>query len=146
MRNALFGRLCSAPFKRGDFAPKTLPTMSILHVLSTLVLVLIAIGVMKRKTTRIHLKLMTTAFLLDVGMVLYIEVTRNAVEQTLGGVTPFLMFHIVISIGVLVAYVFQLQLGRRLLKGVVTSRVTHLWVGVVFCALRLTNYVTSFYI
>ena len=123
--------------------------MNLLHVISTLVLLLIAAGVATRKRTRLHLKLMTAAFILDVLLVLYIELTRHAVERAAAPdkhFTPLLWFHIAVSVGVLVAYVWQIQLGRRLLQGVVASRGLHLRLGITFCTLRLLNYVTSFMI
>jgi hypothetical protein len=120
-----------------------------LHLLSTLVLLLIAAGVYHRKRTRLHLGLMTGAFILDVAMVLWIEITRHAVENTVSPAhhtSALLWFHIAVSVGVLVAYVWQIQLGRRLLRGLVATRGLHLKLGVTFCTLRLLNYVTSFLI
>ncbi|HXG48335.1 MAG TPA: hypothetical protein VNO52_11975 [Methylomirabilota bacterium] len=123
--------------------------MTVLHLVSTLVLLLIAAGVYHRKRTRLHLMLMSAAFTLDVALVLYIELTRHAVEKTVNPAHhtgPLLWFHIIVSVGVLIAYVWQIQLGRRLLAGLVASRGLHLRLGVTFCALRLINYVTSFMI
>ena len=120
--------------------------MSPLHFLSTIVLILIAIGIWKRKEPRAHFAAMLSAFIIDVALVLYIELTRHAVDSVTTQPGPLLLFHVAISVIVLAAYVFQLELGRRLLKGAVASRSLHIWVGVTFCSLRLVNYITSFYI
>ena len=120
-----------------------------LHILSTVVLLLIAAGVYYRKRTRLHLGLMTSAFVLDVALVLWIEITRHAIEKTVSPshhIGALLWFHIAVSVGVLVAYVWQIQLGRRLLRGLAAARGLHLKLGATFCTLRLLNYVTSFLI
>jgi hypothetical protein len=120
-----------------------------LHLFSTIVLLLIAAGVYYRRQPRLHLSLMGCAFILDVALVLWIELTRHAVENTVNPAHhtgALLWFHIAVSVGVLVAYVWQIQLGRRLLRGLAATRGLHLKLGVTFCTLRLLNYVTSFMI
>lgn len=117
-----------------------------LHVASTLVLFLITAGVYFRKRTRLHLVFMSVAFVTDVALVLYIEATRHAVENVGRQTGALLWFHIAVSLGVLIAYIVQIQLGRRILAGFVASRQLHLKLGVTFCTLRLLNYVTSFMI
>ena len=120
--------------------------MNILNILSTLVLLIIAGGIIKRRTARIHYPLMLTAFALDIGMVLYIELAREAVKTATSGPPPLLMFHIVISCLVIICYLVQFYLGWRLISGRSTSSRSHLITGILFCILRLTNYVTSYMI
>lgn len=115
-----------------------------LHIASTLVLVLVVAGVLTRKTPRIHLRFMTFAFVVDVALVLYIEATRHAVEQVVAGPGPLLWFHASVSLMVLMAYIGQIMLGRRMLAGVLASRRTHIAMGIAFCSLRSINYITSF--
>jgi uncharacterized membrane protein YozB (DUF420 family) len=50
-----------------------------LHVISSIVLVILAIGVWFRRCPEVHMKFMTCAFVLDIALVLYIEMTRHAV-------------------------------------------------------------------
>jgi uncharacterized membrane protein YozB (DUF420 family) len=117
-----------------------------LHAISTVVLLLIAAGVYYRRQTRIHLRLMLAAFALDVSLVVYIETTRHAVEKVAHHTGMLLWFHVIVSVAVLIAYVAQIQLGRRILKGFVASRGLHIKLGLTFCTLRLLNYITSFII
>ena len=117
-----------------------------LHLASTLVLLLIAAGIYYRKTTHVHLKLMWAAFIIDVLLVISIEVTRHEVEVIAHHARPLLWFHVALSILVLAAYVKQIQLGRAILAGFPASRQLHLTTGMTFCTLRLLNYVTSFMI
>ena len=115
-----------------------------LHIASTIVLILIVAGVLTRKTPRIHLRFMITAFVVDFALVLYIEATRHAVEQVVAGPSPLLWFHVGVSLLVLMAYIRQIMLGRRMLAGVLTNRSTHIATGIAFCSLRSLNYITSF--
>jgi len=115
-----------------------------LHLLSTLVVLLIGAGVLLRRRPAIHLRVMTAAFLIDLGIVLYIETTRHAIERVTGPAGPLIWFHASISTLVLLAYLGQITLGRRVLAGRATSRQAHIALGVAFCVLRGTNYVTAF--
>lgn len=117
-----------------------------LHWLSTLVLILISAGVYYRRKPRIHLRYMLSAFVLDVSLVLYIEISRHAVEKVVHHTGLLLWLHVLVSVAVLTAYVAQIQLGRRILNGFVASRSLHIRLGLTFCTLRLLNYVTSFMI
>lgn len=117
-----------------------------LHYCSTIVLLLIAVGVYYKRDTRRHLRFMIAAFVIDVALVLYIEFSRQAVEKAVQSAGPLLWFHILVSVGVLVAYVAQIQLGRRILQGFVATRALHLQLGLTFLCLRLVNYVTSYLI
>ncbi|MBL9169400.1 MAG: hypothetical protein JNN07_16795 [Verrucomicrobiales bacterium] len=117
-----------------------------LHWLSTVVLLLILAGVYSRKKPKIHLRYMLAAFVLDVSLVLYIEITRHAVEKVAHHTGLLLWFHVLVSVAVLTAYVAQIQLGRRIMNGFIASRQTHIRLGLTFCTLRLVNYITSFMI
>ena len=93
-----------------------------LHLISTLVLLLIIGGVYYRRRPHIHLRFMLAAFAIDFSLVLYIEATRHAVEKVVVHAGLLLWFHVVVSVAVLVAYLAQIQLGRRILGGFVASR------------------------
>ena len=115
-----------------------------LHLLSTLVVLIVAAGVALRRRPEIHVRLMATAFAIDLGIVLYIETTRHAVAQVTGPAGPLIWFHATVSVLVLAAYVGQITIGRRLLAGRATSRRLHIAIGIAFCLLRGTNYLTAF--
>ncbi len=113
--------------------------------LSTFVIVLIAIGIAQRKNTKVHYPIMVTAFLLDLGMVLYIEITREAIKTVGSSVSGFVWFHATISTIVLVLYIVQFCIGRSIMKGNVVKKSTHRNIGILFVVLRLTNYFTSMF-
>ncbi len=121
--------------------------MSMLHLLSTVVLVLVGVGLYYRRRPRVHLGLMVAALAVDLGLVLYIEITRSAVETVrTAPLGPVLTFHIVASVLVLVIYVIQLGLGLRKLKHGRSSHLAHRYLGIAFVVLRVANYATSYMI
>ncbi len=115
-----------------------------LHIISTIVIGLLIIGLFLRGRPAVHPKLMITAFTLDVLLVLYIEFTRGAIEQVVGGIGPLLWFHVAVSTVVLFSYVGMAVLGRRLLRGELATGNLHRNLGIAFCILRSLNYVTSY--
>ncbi len=114
-----------------------------LHVASTFVLLLVLAGVSVRHRPKWHITIMSSAFAIDLSLVLYLEFTRNAVEQVATHVRPMVYVHAAISLGVLITYVVMILLGRRVLKGRRASRATHRNMGITFVVLRSLNYVTA---
>ena len=115
-----------------------------LHVISTIVLILVTAGVLSRQQPALHLRFMAAAFIVDFALVVWIEGTRHAVEKVASQPGALLWFHATISLLVLAAYIGQIALGTRILKGIQTSRQVHIALGIAFCVLRSLNYVTSF--
>ena len=117
----------------------------VLHAVSTMVLLLLATGLyFRRHRPRVHFKFMVAAFVTDVLLLIYIEVTRHAVETVVSEIRLLLWFHVGVSLGVFACYVTMIVLGRRLLHGHKKVRVKHRNLGITFCVLRSLNYVTSF--
>ncbi len=117
-----------------------------LAIISTLVLVLIFFGVKNHRNRKVHIPIMGLAFLTDLGLVLYIELNRGAVEQTIAGVEGLLLFHIIVSVLVLALYIALIVLGLQWVKKVPNVGLWHRRLAYFFVIGRLTNYVTSFYI
>jgi hypothetical protein len=126
-----------------------------LHAISTVVVVLIAVGLYFRRRPELHVKFMTAAFVTDLALVVWIEATRGAVETVVARPKPLVWFHAGVSVAVLVLYVVQLTLGRRLLYAPAAAgpaaaptgsghRALHRNLGITFCVLRGLNYVTAF--
>ena len=100
---------------------------------------------MVRKNRALHIKVMTTAFIMDVSLVLMIEIQRHAVEKVITEhLKPLLLFHVIVSLLVVVGYIWQIVYGRKILSAVPNARIIHMYSGIIFMVLRLTNYVTSF--
>jgi hypothetical protein len=117
------------------------------HLVSTLVLVLIGLGLSLRKQPRRHALCMRLAFAIDLTLVLYLEVARQAVETAIAGGGGWLLpLHVTVSVLAALGWGLQLWLGQRLLRGQTVLRVRHIQVGLFFLAARLVNYITSFYV
>lgn len=119
--------------------------MTLWHTLiSTFVLILIALGLKFRHNRTRHIALMLAAFFIDFGLVLSIELNRHAVEKlVLQQVPMFTVVHALISLTVLVLYVLQMVFGFKLLKDQPNARSVHKKLGMAFIVMRLLNYVTS---
>lgn len=124
------------------------------QVLSTAVVLLIAVGLRYRHRPAIHMPLMKLCFAVDVLNVVLIEVSgallrgksavRKSVEATTGGEgSGLLVFHVVVSVATLVGYAVALTTGRRLYR-TGRGRRLHRTNAYIFVVLRLANYVTSF--
>lgn len=116
-----------------------------MKILSLGVCLLLLLGVVFRRRPRVHVPLMVTAFLVDIGMLLYIELTRKAIATVVGGPHEFVMVHATISTLVLVAYGFQILSGLKILKGR-ARQLNHRYAAVVLLLLRFSNFGTSLFV
>jgi uncharacterized membrane protein YozB (DUF420 family) len=120
---------------------------------STMVLLLIAFGLINRHKRKIHVPVMATAFAIDLSLVLVIEIQRQAIENiVINQHNSFTWFHVIISTIVLVLYIVLAVTGYKMSKLVSgpmfyqTQLVqTHKITSIVFIVLRLTNYMTSLF-
>ena len=110
--------------------------------LSIFVCVMLATGVLFRRRRRVHIPLMLTAFAIDLGIVLYLEIARHVIESLVDRpMTTLLVVHILLSVLVLVLYVVQVVTGIKKFRGQPVA--IHLKVAVVFMICRLGNLATS---
>lgn len=113
-----------------------------LVLLSAAVCTMLTVGVIYRRRRTIHIPLMMSAFLIDLGVVIYLEVRRGVVESIpKRDMTPLLAFHIAISVIVLILYFTQAYSGIRRWKGRRSD--WHYWAAYGLYPLRLINFVTS---
>jgi hypothetical protein len=116
---------------------------------STAVMALLALGIYRRHTPRVHVPIMLVCFVLDLANVVFIEIGRGAVEHALStarsGGEWILKFHIAVSILSLLGYGVALATGLRLLR-TGRGRVLHRSNAVLFLLFRVLNYVTSFFV
>jgi hypothetical protein len=122
-----------------------------LILFSTLVLIIIAVGVWFKRRPEIHIPVMCCAFAMDLGLLLYIEVTRHAVEnlsESIQSAVPDLLlyFHVLVSVLTLILYGVQIITGIKLSKGRINARQLHLKSAYLFITCRLLNYITSFFV
>lgn len=115
---------------------------STLKLISILAFALLLIGFANRRRPRIHVPLMLAAFLIDLSIVAYIEITRDAIASAKAKMGPLMVVHIILSCLVLVFYFGQVATGLRNLRGR-RSR-WHRTGGPLLLLTRFGNLVTSF--
>jgi len=120
------------------------PEFTVLRTLSVCVYILLIIGFANRGRRRVHIPLMTTAFAIDMAMLLYIELSRDAIATARTTHSGLLQFHIGLSVVVIVLYLGQVYTGIRKARG--RSSRWHGKAGVVLLVARLGNLITSFMI
>jgi hypothetical protein len=109
------------------------------------VLALIAAGLFFRKRPPAHIPLMLSAFALDLGSVVYLQLQRNAVQTAAGRPTAVLMVHVGFALTTLVLYGAMIVTGVRLLRRG-AGRGAHKACAGAFLACRLGTYATSFFV
>ena len=121
--------------------------------LNTAMVAVLALGLYHRHRPRFHIPLMLTAFAVDLGNVLMIEVFarrrgKGAVEQGLdslsGGGSTLLRVHIAVSVLCILGYFVAVATGIRLYRRGEWRR-AHKANAAVFILTRLSSYVTSFW-
>jgi hypothetical protein len=91
-------------------------------LLASVAFALIVAGWLARRRRRLHVPLVLAGIAIDLGLVVYLELTRNVVEQVAGSMqhAPFAGLrwaHIVSSTLAVVLYLPTLAYGVRLLRG-----------------------------
>jgi len=118
----------------------------IFQIQSTLILLLLWVGVINKKNRGLHVKLMSIGIIWDILLVLQIELTRGAIAKASKVVTNewLLNFHVTIAVSTVVLYGFMVYFGRKLLKGDNSVRAKHKLLGIITITLRTLTYITSF--
>ena len=113
-----------------------------LKLLSILAFLLLLTGYAARRKRAAHITMMLTAFLIDMSIVVYIEVTRDALASARAKMGPLMIVHIALSVSVLVFYVGQIVSGIRKVRGRASK--WHATGGPLLLLTRFGNLVTSF--
>ncbi len=122
-----------------------------LYGVSTVAILLIALGWKFRRRAKWHMAFMGAAFCVDFALLLYIELSRHAIAHVGRSMMTaqadyLLYFHVSVSALTLVLYLMQIRSGIKLFKGWEPGRQFHQRAGLLFVACRLLNYATSFFI
>lgn len=116
--------------------------MTWLKLFSILVCIALLVGYAYRRRPRIHIPLMLSAFLVDMAIVAYIEIARDAIATAEAHMGPLMIIHIIISVAVILLYLGQIATGIRNVRG--KRSAWHRLAGPSLIVLRLGNLVTSF--
>ncbi len=110
-----------------------------------IVIVLLIAGLSQRHRPGRHIPFMVSAMVIDLALVLYLEFTREVIEKTFQPMSGLLIFHISVATTVLLLYVGMAGTGIWNYKTGGKTR-AHKWMAPVCVLLRVTTFITSFWI
>jgi hypothetical protein len=112
---------------------------------AVLIVALLFYGVSKRKIKYLHMKIMKTAIIWDLLLVVQIELTRSAINTASKAMTnPWLLnFHISIAVSTVLLYFVMFYTGTKLANGHEPIRKYHKILGVITLTLRVSTLITS---
>lgn len=115
---------------------------------SLVITVALVVGTLLRFNRKVHPPLMVTCFLADLGLVVWLEVTREAVETAAGNMSPLMAVHIALAVAMLVLYAAMLIGGIGLLRAAPDAdtgkaRRKHRMGAVAFFAVRIAVLATA---
>lgn len=122
-------------------------TAVIFQIQSFAILALIYLGVYLRKERSKHVKIMASAIVWDLLLILQIELGRGAINKASKVIENPMMLNIHVSIAVLTVlfYFALIYTGRKLLKGQNVIRPKHKLLGWSALVLRTLTFATSFF-
>lgn len=119
----------------------------IFQIQSSLILVLLFVGLYFKRDRARHVKIMYTAIAWDILLVLQIEFTRSAIAKASKVIqnTAILNIHVALALTTVVLYFGLIYLGRKMLRGEHVNRALHKNLGLMTVLLRILVFVTSFF-
>jgi len=122
----------------------------LLNLLNTAIFSLIVIGAFLHYRRDLHVRIMVTAFVLDLALLLAVEFSESAVGTALRSVTDagvegrlLTWIHVAFAAGGLLFWFLQIYTGRKVLKGRMDLLPRHARGARIFLLLRLGNLVTA---
>ncbi len=124
-------------------------TTIIFQIQSFLIILLMLYGILKARNRLKHSKIMISAMVWDVLLILQIEFSRQAINRaakSLGSPDPMLWVHLFFALGSVIFYIFMFRTGRKILKGNNDLITKHKLLGRITFSFRFLTLVTSFFI
>jgi len=120
----------------------------IFKIESFIILSLFFYGLSIRKQKLKHIKVMVSAIVWDILLVLQIELSRSAIKQTFNPNknSTLLNIHISIAVTTLFLHFFMLYSGNKLRKGNLKNKSLHVKLGLLDVFLRTLNFATSLFV
>lgn len=118
---------------------------AIFNLQSVLILILMYVGLYFRKQRSTHVKIMASAIVWDILLILQIELSRSAIKTASKVMSnPMIMnIHISLAVSTVVLYFVLIFLGRKLLRGENQVRNAHKMAGWLCIVLRTCTLITS---
>ena len=113
---------------------------------SFFILALMIFGITQAKKRSLHVKIMSTAMIWDIILILQIELSRSAILKASKAMSnPMLLnIHVSIAVTTVVFYVFMVLTGRKVLAGQNQLVKRHRILGYTTTVLRALTFATSF--
>lgn len=118
------------------------------QIQSTMILLLMYLGVYKRYHKVLHRKIMIFTILWDILLVLQIEFTRKAIEKASKTFenSSLLNTHVAMALICVLLYFALIYTGQKVFKGDFKLKSLHKFFGISTIILRTLVYITSFFI
>lgn len=128
--------------KKENFMPAWL-----MQTQSVLIVALMIVGVSLHRRRTLHSKLMYTAMIWDVLLILQIELSRGAIMKASKAVTnPMLLnIHVSIAVSTVVLYGFMIATGSKVMAGENKLLNRHRKLGWATLSMRILTLITSFW-
>lgn len=114
---------------------------------SLCIVLLMTLGIFKRRQRQLHVKIMSLAMIWDILLILQIELSRSAILKASKAITNPMMLniHVTFAVTTVVLYGFMVYTGRALLSGRNEVRNKHKFLGYSTFFMRILTFVTSFW-
>ncbi|MBP9674823.1 MAG: hypothetical protein KBD63_06970 [Bacteriovoracaceae bacterium] len=125
-----------------------MPSAMLYQIQSTLILAIFYLGFFFRRQKTKHIRLMLTAIIWDLLLILQIELNRGAIAKAMQTLkNPWILnIHVSFAISTTLLYFFLIYFGRRLAGGDGSVRPLHRKLGMITLTLRTLTYITSYFI
>jgi hydrogenase-4 membrane subunit HyfE len=123
-------------------------TALLFQIQSALILLLLFVGVYFKRERIRHVRIMTSAIIWDILLVLQIELNRGAIAKAVQ-VTEnkwILNLHVTLAVSSVIFYFVMIYTGRKLLNFDNSIRPKHKLFGMMTLTLRILTFITSFFI
>jgi hypothetical protein len=114
---------------------------------SLLIVLLMMAGIIVRRRRDLHVKIMGTAMLWDVILILQIELSRSAILKASKAASNAMALNIHVSIAVttVLLYGYMIFSGRKMLANQSQFRSKHRFMGYTTFLMRILTFITSFW-
>ncbi len=114
---------------------------------SLCIVLLMLAGIVARNRRQLHVKIMSSAMIWDILLILQVELSRSAILKASKAVTnPLILnIHVSFAVSTVILYGFMVYSGRKMLAGDVSIRAKHRILGYSTFLMRILTFITSFW-
>jgi len=111
------------------------------------IVLLMLLGIVVRRNRNLHVKIMSSAIIWDIILILQIELSRSAILKATKAVSnPMILnIHVAMAVSTVILYGFMVYTGRAMLSGRTEIRHKHKILGYSTLLMRILTFITSFW-